>query len=363
MPVEQVDTPALIVELDVLEANLGRMAAHAREHGVALRPHAKMHKCPALALRQIALGAVGVCCQKVSEAEAMVAGGVGDVLISNEVVGAAKQARLAALAGRARVGVCVDDAGNGKALSAAALRAGIDVDVYVEIDVGAHRCGVPPGAAALALAQALHGLPGLRLMGLQAYHGGAQHLRTPAERAAAIAAAADDAARTRDLLRGARLPCPVITGGGTGTYRIEAASGVYTELQAGSYAFMDADYARNSDAPPFEHSLFVLATVMSRAAGHAVVDVGLKAHSIDSGMPRVHADAAGRPLVGLEYSRPSDEHGVISGSADLLPAVGAKLRLIPGHIDPTVNLHDWLVGVRAGRVEELWPVAARGAMW
>lgn len=362
MLVEEVDTPALIVELEALDANLARMASFAREQGVRLRPHAKMHKCPALARRQLELGAVGMCCQKVSEAEVMVAGGIGDVLISNEVVGPAKLARLARLAAQARIGVCLDDCGNARDLSAAAVRAGSVVDVYVEIDVGARRCGVVPGAAALALARELAGLPGLRPMGLQAYHGVAQHLRTPAERAAAIAAVVQQARATRDLLLAAGLQCPIITGAGTGTYELEAAGGVTNELQAGSYAFMDADYGRNAEPRPFIHSLFVLATVMSRAADHAVVDVGLKAHSIDSGMPLVHADAAGRPLAGLEYRRPSDEHGVIAGSGPL-PALASKLRLIPGHIDPTVNLHDWIVGVRGGRVEQLWEVQARGAMW
>jgi D-serine deaminase-like pyridoxal phosphate-dependent protein len=364
MPVADVDTPALIVELDLLEANLKRLADYANGRGLRLRPHAKMHKCPALAQRQLALGAVGVCCQKVSEAEAMVAGGVADVLITNEVVGAPKLARVAALARQARIGACVDDAGAARALSAAAAQAGTTVDVYVEIDVGAKRCGVVPGPAALDLARVVADLPNLRLMGLQAYHGSAQHLRTPAERAAAIAQAAELARLSRDLILDAGLPCPVITGAGTGTFELEGASGVYNELQPGSYAFMDADYARNAADAPFALSLTILATVMSRAPGHAVLDVGLKAHSIDSGMAVVSADADGRPLKGLDYRKASDEHGVVfplDGAA--LPALGDKLRLIPGHIDPTVNLHDWIVCVRAGRVAELWPVTARGAMW
>lgn len=363
MAVEEVDTPALIVELDPLQANLTRMATYAREHHMRLRPHAKMHKCPAMAQRQLALGAVGVCCQKVSEAEVMVAGGVEDVLISNQVVGVSKLERLAKLASQARVGVCVDDPGNARALSAAATSAGTVIDVYVEIDVGARRCGVLPGVPALELAQTLANLPGLRLMGLQAYHGAAQHLRAPAERAAAIAEAAAQAGQTRDLLLRAGLPCPIVTGAGTGTYVLETASGVYNELQAGSYAFMDADYGRNIEAQPFTRCLFVLATVMSRSPDRAVVDAGLKAHSVDSGMPLVHADAAGVPLPGLEFLKASDEHGVIVSRGGVLPALGAKLRLVPGHIDPTVNLHDWIVGVRTGQVEELWPVTARGAMW
>ncbi len=298
----------------------------------------------------------------------MVAGGVADVLISNEIVGASKLARLAAMARHARIGVCVDDAGNADALSIAARAADAIVDVYVEINVGANRCGVEPGANALALAHAVAALPGLRLAGVQAYQGSAQHLRAPAEREAAIARATAAARMTRDALRLAGLPCAIVTGAGTGTFALEAASGVYNELQAGSYAFMDADYARNQADAPFEHSLFLLTTVMSRTesadGGRAVVDAGLKAHSIDSGMPEVHSNAAGERLTGLEYRKASDEHGVLFPVAGAtLPALGAKLRLIPGHVDPTVNLHDWLVCVRDGVVEALWPVSARGAMW
>lgn len=371
MRVDEIDTPALVVDLDACDRNLARMADFARARGMRLRPHAKMHKTPALALEQVRLGAVGACCQKVSEAEAMVDGGIEDVFITNEIVGHAKLARLAALARRARIGVCVDDAGNVADLDAAARAAGVTLDVYIEIDVGAKRCGVVPGASALALARSVATHPGLRLMGLQAYHGRAQHLRSETERRAAIESATAAAAQTRDTIVAAGLPCPIVSGAGTGTYEIESASGVYNELQAGSYAFMDADYARNDCAAPFEHALFVLATVMSRGGApegavveRVVVDAGLKAHSVDSGLPVVHADAAGQRLAGLEFRSASDEHGVVAVAAGAAaPALGAKLRLVPGHIDPTVNLHDWIVGVRGGRVESVWPVAARGAIY
>ena len=375
MRVEEVDTPALIVELVPFERNLKRMADFARDHNIRLRPHAKMHKTPAIALKQIAHGAVGVCCQKTSEAEALVAGGVGDVLITNQVVGTSKLARLAALARRATIGVCVDAAANVHALAAAAKAADAVIEVYVEINAGANRCGVEPGADTAALAQVVAASPHLRLMGLQAYHGSAQHLRSAAERSAAIALATGKAQLSRDLICAAGLPCPIVTGAGTGTYETEAASGVYNELQPGSYAFMDADYGRNQADHPFEQSLFILTTVMSRSPERAVVDCGLKAHSIDSGMALVAADARGAVLAGLDYIKASDEHGVIVSNggalpaalptawATALPALGSKLRLIPGHIDPTVNLHDWIIGVRNGIVEELWPVTARGAMW
>ena len=364
MRIEDVDTPALILDLDKFEHNLARMANFAAAQQLRLRPHAKMHKTPAVALRQIALGAVGVCCQKTSEAEVLAAAGILDILITNQVVGAPKLARAAALARNARIGVCVDDAGNAGDVSAAAVAAGSVLDVYVEINAGANRCGVAPGVPALALAQAVAALPGVRFMGLLAYHGSAQHLRTPAERQSAIAAAVDMTRSSRDLIAAAGIACPVITGAGTGTYQVEAASGVYNELQPGSYAFMDADYGRNSEAQPFEHSLTILTTVMSRSPGHAVVDCGLKAHSVDSGMPLVTSNATGSALTGLEYRKASDEHGVLCATGGgTLPALGTKLRLIPGHIDPTVNLHDWIVAVRHGVVEELWPVSARGAMW
>jgi D-serine deaminase-like pyridoxal phosphate-dependent protein len=359
MPLADADTPALILDLDAFERNLATMAEVAR--GLRLRPHAKSHKCPEIAKRQVAAGAVGVCCQKVSEAEALVDGGVGDVLIANEVVGRAKLARIATLAKRARLSVCVDDAENARDLDAAARAAGVRLDVLVEVDVGAQRCGVAPGAPALGLARVVSGCENLRFAGLQAYQGAAQHLRSIGERRAAIAQAIEKARATRDLIEDEGLDCEVVTGAGTGSFLFEQASGVYTELQPGSYVFMDADYGRNSweGFPRFEQSLYVWTTVMSTPApGRAVVDAGLKAHSVDSGMPLV----VGRP--GVEYVKASDEHGVLKVAAGArAPALGAKLRLIPGHCDPTVNLYDWLVAVRGERVEALWPVAARGAFY
>jgi 3-hydroxy-D-aspartate aldolase len=367
-PVSEVDTPALLVDLDAFERNLARMAAKVEAMRAAggnpalrLRPHAKTHKSPDIAARQVAAGAVGVCVQKVAEAEALVEGGVTDVLVSNEVVGRSKLARLAALAGRAKLSVCVDHPDNARALSQAMVEAGASIDVLVEIDVGAGRCGVPAGEPAAALAQQVSALPGLRFAGLQAYHGSAQHLRTVAERQQAIAGAVAKAADTRDRILALGLPVPKITGAGTGTFEIEGASGVYTELQAGSYVFLDADYARNQAASgstfgAFEHSLFILATVMSRPVpGRAVCDVGHKASSSDSGYPTV-PDIPGAAYVGA-----SDEHGVIRlDRPEVTLAIGDKIRLVPGHCDPTVNLHDWFVGVRNGRVEALWPVSGRG---
>jgi len=363
MRLEEVDTPALVLELDAFETNLRRLAT-AVAGRVRVRAHAKSHKCPEIARRQVAAGAVGVCCQKVSEAESMVEAGIADVLVTNEIVGAPKLERLAALARRARLGVCVDNPAHVAPLATAMRAADARLDVYVELEVGMGRCGVAPGEPALALARAVAAAPELRFAGLQAYHGRAQHLRSLEERRAVIRNAAVIVQNTRTLLHEAGVACPCVTGAGSGSFMFEVEAGAWDEIQPGSYVFMDWDYAKNEWAPPlprFEHSLFVLTTVMSRPApGLAVVDAGLKASSIDSGMPAVWE----RP--GLAYTRASDEHGWIEPAAGraraALPGLGDKLLLVPGHCDPTVNLYDWYVCVRGGAVEALWPIAARGAV-
>jgi D-serine deaminase-like pyridoxal phosphate-dependent protein len=364
MRVDEVDTPALILDLDAFETNLKRLM-DALPPRVRVRTHAKTHKCPEVGKRQVAAGAVGLCCQKVSEAEAMVDGGIQDVLVSNEIVGARKLERLAALAKRARLGVCVDNADNVRDIEAAMQRAGAKIDVYIELEVGMRRCGVAPGEPAVALAKAIVACPNLRFGGIHAYHGRAQHIRSMNERRAVIESAAAAVSSTKILLKKNKIPCPIVTGAGSGTFMFEVGLGAWDEIQPGSYAFMDSDYARNEWAPPlprFEHSLFVLATVMSRAnPALAVVDAGLKASSVDSGMPTLWQ----RP--GLEYTHASDEHGWVEfakeGAAGAaMPALGEKLLLVPGHCDPTINLYDWYVCVRKGVVEDLWPITARGAL-
>lgn len=363
MTLAEVDTPALLLDLDAFEGNLDRLDQSLAGTRIRVRPHSKSHKCPEIALRQMARGAIGVCCQKVSEAEAMVEGGVMNVLVSNEVIGASKIARLAALAKRARVSVCVDDEPNIADLDAAAQAAGVKLDVLVEVNVGANRCGVDPGAPVVRLAQRITASKHLRFAGLHAYQGAAQHARSPLERKAAIAKAVQSVRETIDTLHDAGLKPEFITGAGTGTYLLEATSGVYNEIQPGSYIFMDADYNRNlgDDGKPvqgFEQSLFVWATVMSHSTPErAVVDAGLKAVSVDSGMPLV-AD-----IPGVEFLKASDEHGVLKLAQGAKIRVGDKIRLIPGHCDPTVNLYDWIVGVRNGHVECVWPVTARGAFY
>jgi 3-hydroxy-D-aspartate aldolase len=360
--IEAIDTPALVVDLEAYEYNLARMARLVAASPKRLRPHAKTHKSPVVALDQIARGAVGVCCQKVSEAEVLVWGGVRDVFVSNEVVGAAKIARLAGLAAMARISVCVDDGATIAPLGAAATAAGGTLTVFVEVDVGGRRCGVTPEQAP-ALADAIAKTPGLAFGGLQAYHGGAQHIRDVQARRAAVRSAADSAQRAVEALEAAGIACPLVTGGGTGTLEIDLEEPVWGELQCGSYVFMDADYLRNPDmgdgAPDrFRPALFVLTTVMSVARpGQVVVDAGHKAAAIDSGLPTVHGRS------GMTYTGASDEHGQIALTDGAAAGLGDRLMLVPGHCDPTVNLHDWFVGVRGGRVERVWPVAARGALF
>lgn len=356
-PLARVDTPSLVLDLTAFESNLQAMQTWADRHGVNLRPHAKAHKCPEVSRRQLALGAGGICCQKVSEALPFLAAGIDDIHISNEVVGPAKLDLLAQLARRARISVCVDDASNLTDISAAMQRGHAQIEVLVEIDVGQGRCGVPDVATAVALARQAQSLPGVTFGGLQAYHGSVQHVRSHVERAAVAQRAAHAAAECAQALRAVGIPCKRITGAGTGSAEFDAASGVYTELQAGSYAFMDGDYGANDWSGPlaFRHSLYLLSTVMSKpTASRAVVDAGLKSTTTECGLPRV----AGRD--GLRYAAANDEHGVLEVAAEASLQLGDTVLLIPAHVDPTFNLHDSLVTYRDGIVEDVWPIAARG---
>ncbi len=360
-----IDTPALVIDLDAMERNLATMAAFARQHQVRLRPHAKMHKSATLARLQMAAGAVGVCVQKTAEAEALAAHGVSNIYISNQVIAPAKLKRVVALAQQlaalnGQLAIAVDSLEGITRLAAAAHGLSVHLHVLVEIDVGQARCGVHPGPAAVALVQTIARHPQLQFAGLQAYHGRAQHFRTLAERRTAIEQVVSDVRRTVAALQAAGHAVPLVTGAGSGTFLLEAASGVYGELQAGSYLFMDRDYASNEPdpaQPQFEHALFVKSQVISACASHAVVDAGHKSHAIDSGLPAVHGRA-------LDYANGGDEHGIVRGKP--LPALGETVWLIPGHCDPTVNLHDHLIGVRGGlqhgTVEQIIRVDARGAL-
>lgn len=358
-----IQTPCLVLDLDALERNIRKMGDYAKAHGMRHRAHGKMHKSvDVLKLQEKLGGAIGVCCQKVSEAEVFVRGGIKDVLVSNQIRDLAKIDRLARLPRLgSRIIVCVDDVANVADLSAAAVKHGTIIECFVEIDCGAGRCGVKTTPEAVEIARAIDAAPALKFTGIQAYQGAMQHIDSYEDRKAKLDAAIGQVTDAVDGLKAAGLEPELVSGGGTGSYYFESNSGVYNELQCGSYAFMDADYGRihdregkRIDQGEWENALFILTSVMSHAKPHlAVVDAGLKAQSVDSGLPFVY----GRDDV--KYIKCSDEHGVVEDPDGVL-RINEKLRLVPGHCDPTCNVHDWYVGVRGGKVETVWPVSARG---
>ena len=363
MSEDDIQTPCLVLDLDALERNIKKMGDYAAAQGMRHRVHGKMHKSVDVAKLQETLGgACGVCCQKVSEAEVFARGGVRDVLVSNQVRHPAKIDRLARIPKYgARAICCVDDVTNVADLSEAAVRHGTQIECLVEIDCGAGRCGVTTTPAVVEIATAIDAAKGLKFAGIQAYQGAMQHLDSYEERKEKIGIAVAMVKDAVDTLRTKGLECDIVGGGGTGSYYFESTSGVYNELQCGSYAFMDADYGRildkdgkRIDQGEWENAMFILTSVMSHAkADKAIVDAGLKVQSVDSGLPVIY----GRDDV--EYVKCSDEHGVVMDTAGVLK-INDKLKLVPGHCDPTANVHDWYVGVRNGKVECVWPISARG---
>lgn len=363
MDEKDIQTPCLVLDLDALERNIKKMGDYAKAHGMRHRVHGKMHKSVDVALLQEKLGgSCGVCCQKVSEAEVFARGGIKDVLVSNQVCDLRKIDRLAQIPNYgARVICCVDDIANIADLSAAAVKHGNEIECLVEIDCGAGRCGVTTTPEVVALATAIDAAEGLKFAGIQAYQGAMQHIDAYEERQGKTQIAIDMVKDAVEALNAKGLKCDIVGGGGTGSYYFESNSNVYNELQCGSYAFMDADYGRildkdgkRIDAGEWENALFILTSVMSHAkADKAICDAGLKAQSVDSGLPFIY----GRDDV--KYVKCSDEHGVISDPNGVLK-INDKLKLVPGHCDPTCNVHDWYIGVRNGKVETVWPVSARG---
>jgi 3-hydroxy-D-aspartate aldolase len=363
MDAADIQTPALVLDLDALERNIKKMGDYAKAHGMRHRVHGKMHKSVDVAKLQEKLGgAVGVCCQKVSEAEVFARGGIKDILVSNQVRDPAKIDRLARLPKfGSRTIVCVDDVANVADLSAAAVLHGTELEIFVEIDCGAGRCGVTTTEAVVEIAKVVEAADNLKFTGIQAYQGAMQHMDSYEDRKAKLDVAIAQVQDAVDGLKAEGISCELVSGGGTGSYYFESNSGVYNELQCGSYAFMDADYGRilgkdgnRIDQGEWENAFFILTSVMSHAkADKAIVDAGLKAQSVDSGLPVIF----GRDDV--EYIKCSDEHGVVMDPTGVLK-VNDKLKLVPGHCDPTANVHDWYVGVRDGKVECVWPVSARG---
>ncbi|MFQ5873497.1 MAG: DSD1 family PLP-dependent enzyme [Dehalococcoidia bacterium] len=353
-PKEELDTPALLIDLPVMESNISRMADFFRGLKANLRPHAKHHKCPIVGHKQIEAGAIGLCCAKVGEAEALVAGGIGEILITSQVVGATKIARLLGLARQAHVTVAVDNAENVADLSEASRRAGVELDVVVEVNVGQNRCGVLPGEPVLRLANAVQKAKDLRFAGVMGYEGHLVAIEDYETRASRAKLDIQKLIDSVELLERSGVPVGIVSSGGTGTYNITGTLPKITEVQAGSYLFMDTQY--RGVLTDFDCAASVLATVISRPSkGLAVVDAGRKAVSNDHGMPQVK-DLPGATLVGL-----SEEHGniAVEGEAANLK-VGDKIEIIPSHTDTTVNLHDYYFTMRDDSLEAVWEIAGRG---
>ncbi len=351
---DQIDTPALLLDVDKLERNIAAMAAFAAGGPAKLRPHAKTHKCVEIARLQLAAGAVGITCAKVGEAEALAEGGISDILIANQVVGPIKIARLVALARRCTATIAVDDAGNVAQLASAAAQAGVVIRCYVEVDVGMARCGVADGAAALALARLVEAAPALVFAGLQTYEGHLQNVVPLTERIARAERDMPGARAAREAIEAGGLAVGEVSGGGTGTHMVTGRLPFMTELQCGSYATMDAQY-RSVGGADFESALTVLATVISRPRpDRAVIDAGLKGVTPEFGDPTVLVDGASW----LDFS---EEHGelALAGAAQAL-RVGDKIELVPRHGCTTVNLYDDFHVLRDGRLIDIWRVAGRG---
>ena len=339
-----------MIDLDAFERNLDRMAAFSRKTGKAIRPHAKTHKSPLIARLQLERGAIGLCCAKLGEAEVLADAGIGPLHITTEIAGEPKVSRLVALRRRAEVMVAVDDMDVARALNDAMRAAGLVLDVLVDVNVGQQRTGFPPALVG-DLAACLASLPALRLRGIQAYEGHLQHIYNEPERRAKWRESATRMLKAVETITSRGLPVEIVSTAGTGTCAFAAELPEVTELQAGSYPFMDCDYAR-VEGLPYETALTVLASVVSRVhADTAIIDAGWKALSTDGGMPIVKD----RPE--LVYAPKGDEHGGVAG---LLLVPGTRVELVPSHCDTTVNLYDEYVCVRKGVVEAVWPIAARG---
>ncbi|MGH7326564.1 MAG: DSD1 family PLP-dependent enzyme [Candidatus Rokuibacteriota bacterium] len=360
---DEIPTPALVLDLDRFERNLARMAEHVRRHSKQLRPHAKTHRCPEIARRQIAAGALGVACAKLGEAEVMAAAGIRGLLVTTEIVAPTAVARLMRLAAQAPdVMVVVDHAENVSALARAAGDAGCVLNVLVDVDVGGRRTGVQPGEPALTLAREIARHRSLRLRGLQGYAGQCAHVVGWKARRDASQAAMAPLMETRRRLEAAGLPVEIVAGGSTGTWDVDVELTGLTELQAGSYCVMDLDYrrigGRAGDAlTDFEMALTVVATVVSvPTADRAMVDAGLKAFSTDKPFP---PESVERP--GIAYGFAGDEHGRLTITDPTRPPrLGERIEFFPPHCDPTINLYDRLYAVRGSHVEDVWPIAARG---
>jgi len=355
-PFAEVDTPALLLDADALEANLQRMAGFFAQRHCKLRPHFKSHKCTTIALLQMKAGAVGITCAKLGEAEVVADAGIRNILIANQIVGPIKIRRLVELCCRADPMVAVDSAANVRMLSEAALAAGISLGVLVEVDVGMGRCGVAQGQPALELARVVTSSPGLRFEGLQGYEGHSVDLRDEAERAEKTRQSLRLLVETRRLIERSGLAVSIVSGGGTGTYTITGDCEGVDEVQAGSYAAMDWWYG--DIRPEFKQAMSILTTVISRPVpGVIIVDVGRKGIGAEWGPPRVK-NLPGSDVV----SYGSEEHLKIAVPQDAAVQIGDRIEIIPSHGCTTINLYSEFIVHRTGLVEDHWPIEGRGKL-
>jgi D-serine deaminase-like pyridoxal phosphate-dependent protein len=356
MNVADIDTPALCLDIEVVEANIKRMADYfsASSVSVRLRPHSKTHKSPTLAHMQLEAGAIGITCAKLGEAEVMAEAGIKDILIANQIVGPSKIARLVNLAAHTEVMVAVDDARNVADLDAAALAKGIRLRTLIEVDIGMQRCGVAPGQPVLELANKIVAAPGLRFEGLMGYEGHTIFTEDIEERREKTDASLKLLTNSADLLRREGIPVSIVSSGGTGTYFITGVCPGITELQVGSYITMDGQY-RDLPGVDFDCGLTLLATVIStRGDDLAITDAGMKALTHDFGLPVV-IDPPGWHLTNL-----AEEHGFLKrvDGPGLKP--GDKVTIMPNHGCTTINLHDYYYVVRRDILEAVWPISGRG---
>ena len=356
-------TPALVVDLDVLERNIAKMAEHARAQRIALRPHAKTHKCAEIARRQIAAGALGICTAKLGEAEALADAGIDSILITSPIVTDGALARALALNAKLReLRIVCDDAEIATKLDAAARVSGQRLRVVVDIDPGMGRTGIRPDDGAAALVEQVAGSRHLEFAGLQCYAGHLQHLESPNERRDKSLAAMKELAGFRDMLAARGLASSLLSGGGTGTFDIDPDARTLTELQVGSYVFMDRQYndvwEKPGDKPPFETSLFVQTTIISvHRDGLATSDAGFKSFATDAAAPLI---ASGAPKGASYFFFGDEQGGILYDPSQGRLRVGDVLTCTVPHCDPTVNLYDTYAAVRGDTVEALWPIEARG---
>ena len=357
------NTPALVLDLDMLDRNIAEMASFAKAHGMKLRPHSKTHKSADIARRQIAAGALGVCCAKLGEAEALGEAGIEGLHITSPVVTPQAITRLIALNAKVKgLMVVVDHPANVAALAAAAEKAGQVLTVIVDIDPGIHRTGVASPEAAVELAQLVAKQKALKYGGVQFYCGRHQHIVDFAQRKAEIEERTEYLKGILAKLGAAGLKPEIITGSGTGTHLIDAKLGVFTELQVGSYVFMDHDYnvcdLRGLDKPTFEQALQIDARVVSaNTPGMVTVDAGLKAMATEKGPPMILKGA----IEGSTTRFMGDEHlAVIAPEGQAAPALGEQVILVPPHCDPTVNMYESYHVVKGETLVEIWPVTGRG---